>query len=85
MKHQQNQSDLQQIVKVLEDLVPDVVRNVSYSRQDVSKLSICLPANVRDMFPKVFDALEYRRRELGISTISVGMSMEDVFLRYEPT
>lgn len=82
MKQKKQPSDVGQIVKVLDDVIPDVTRSMLHSKQDLSKLSIGLPAKSRDVFPKVFDALEFRRHELEISSISVGMSMEDVFLRY---
>lgn len=78
-------SDVQQIVGVLDDVIPEVTRSLTYSKQDMNKMSIGLPAKARDLFPKIFDALEYQRRELGIASISVGMSMEEVFLRYEPS
>lgn len=79
----QKKLDVQKIVTVLDDVIPDITRSMAYSKQDFSKLSIGLPAKARDQFPKVFDALEYRRPELGISSISVGLSMDEVFLRYE--
>ncbi|XP_026320686.1 ATP-binding cassette sub-family A member 10-like [Hyposmocoma kahamanoa] len=82
MKTHRKPSNAHQIVKVLEDVIPDTTTSMTHSKQDLSKLSICLPAKARDMFPKVFDALEYRRHELGISSISVGVSMEEVFLRF---
>lgn len=80
----QSKSEVKKIVKVLDDVIPEIARSISYSKQDISKMSIGLPAKARDLFPKVFDALEDRRRELGITTINVGISMEDVFLRYDP-
>lgn len=81
MKSHNKPSDREEIVKFLEDVIPDTRTSMMHSRLDISKFSVGLPAKSRDMFPKVFDALEYRRRELGITSMSVGMSMEEVFLR----
>ncbi|XP_063222748.1 phospholipid-transporting ATPase ABCA3-like [Bacillus rossius redtenbacheri] len=63
-------------------LVKDSVPDAEQTHDDPSKLSFALPAEQTAHFPALFDALEARKSELGVGSISLSVTtMEEVFLR----
>ncbi|XP_065331487.1 phospholipid-transporting ATPase ABCA1-like isoform X2 [Cloeon dipterum] len=74
------------LTKTLKDIIPEViVENSSEDGTDSPKtgpITFTLPSNQVDKFPKLFDALEKSKDELGIASIGVSVTtMEEVFLK----
>ncbi|CAH0401461.1 unnamed protein product [Chilo suppressalis] len=66
------------ITRVVTSQVPDA----TVKEQSFNSISYNLPATSSDKFPELFSSLEYKRPELSIDSIGVGIStLEEVFLR----
>nr|QCO93566.1 ATP-binding cassette subfamily A member 1 [Chilo suppressalis] len=66
------------ITSVVTSQVPDA----TVKEQSFNSISYNLPATSSDKFPELFSSLEYKRPELSIDSIGVGIStLEEVFLR----
>ncbi|XP_073953263.1 phospholipid-transporting ATPase ABCA3-like isoform X2 [Choristoneura fumiferana] len=75
LKHKRNMSTVRQVIG---ESLPEAVT----TKIDHKRILFTLPAKDHELFPKLFDTLEERREELGISAMGVGMSLEEMFLGF---
>lgn len=57
------------------------ITNVKMKLVDQKHLTVTMPTADVALFPGVFDRLEDKRRELGIVSMSIGMSMDDLYMK----